>query len=437
MKNLRTLAAISAAAIVALAGCSGSGEPGATPGTGDPSPPDTTDTPAATETVQIDFWHGYTEADGQVLDRLVQEFNDSQDAITITPTTKPWATLLDTLLPALTAGNGPQLVALPPEHIPVYATRGALQSLESWYEAPDSGAAVLNEGAVTSGLAAGERFGAPLSFTPLTMFYNRTMFEAAGVEVPTTWDEWVTTAAALTVDENGDGTPDQYGLALQDNITVGNGVWLSLLKSGGGDVVTEAGEVVVDSPENADTLAFWAAAVRDHQISPTGLTGADADGLFSAGRVAMTFGGPWLATVSEASGIDYGIAPLPAGPVGIQASALAVDLSVTSQATEAEKAAIETFLTWFYQRDNMITWSLASGWPPLTTEVTADDVAENPVVAALTEQSGYGVALLPGIVPQTDILTELDTVTQKALTGSDPAELLATAQSAMEAALAD
>lgn len=425
------VAAVSAVMVFALAGCSGS------PTSGGTDEPDSggTDAPDSGGTVQLDFWHGYTEADGKVLDSLVMEFNESQDEVEITPTTKPWATLLDSLLPALTAGDGPQLVALPPENIPVYATRDALLPLDEWYDSPDSGAEALNPQAVTSGMADGKKYGAPLSFTPLTMFYNKALFEAAGVEVPTTWDEWVEAATKLTVDENGDGTPDQYGLALQDNATVGNGVWLSLLKSGGGDVVTEDGDVVIDSPENAETLSYWAAAVRDHQISPTGLAGADADGLFSAGKVAMTLGGPWLASVSESSGIDYGIAPLPAGPAGVKASALAVDMSITAQASAEEKAAAEKFLTWFYQHDNMITWSLASGWPPLTTDVTAAEVAENPVVAALTDQSQYGVALLPGIIPQTDILTELDTVTQKALTGGDPEELLATAQAAMEAAL--
>lgn len=423
MKKHLTIVAISAAAILALAGCSGSDVASAPSG--------------SAGTVEIEFWHGYTEADGAVLDELVQEFNDSQSEVEITPVTKPWATLLDTLLPALTAGNGPELVALPPENIPVYATRGALASLEDWYDSADSGASALNPEAITTGLADGERYGAPLSFTPLTMFYNKTLFEAAGVEVPTTWDEWVEAARALTVDENGDGTPEQYGLALQDNVTVGNGVWLSLFKSGGGDVVTVDGEVVIDSAENAETLSYWAAAVQDYKISPTGLTGVDADGLFSAGKAAMTLGGPWLATVSESSGIDYGIASIPAGPAGIKASALAVDLSITSQASDEEKAAAEAFLTWFYQSENMVTWSIASGWPPLTTEVTAEDVADSPVVAALADQSQYGVALLPGIIPQTDILTELDTVTQKALSGGDVTELLRTAQSEMEATLSE
>lgn len=420
MRRFLAVAMVGATAI-ALTACTG------------PSSPDD----EGDGTISIDFWHGYTEADGEVLDSLVEEFNASQDAIEITTSTKPWATILDTVLPALTSGTGPQLLALPPENIPVYASQGALQPLDEWYDAAEGGAAALSEQAVATGTVEGERFGAPLSFTPLTMFYNTALFDAAGVEVPTTWDEWVDTASTLTVDSDADGTPEQYGLALADHATVGNGVWVSLLQSGGGDVVTPDGEVVVDSPENLATLEFWADAILKRKISPTGLTGVDTDGLFSSGKAAMTLAGPWMATVAESSGIEYGIAPLPAGPDGIKASALAVDLTVTSQASDAEREAIGEFLDWFYEKDNMVTWSLASGWPPLTTEVTAADVAENPVVSALTDQSQYGVALLPGVIPQTDILTELDAVTQKTLTGDDPAPLLSDAQTTMTATLAD
>lgn len=392
--------------------------------------------PAAGGTIELAFWHGYTEADGDVLNELVAEFNASQEGIEITPSVKPWATLLDSALPALTSETGPEIMALPVENIPVFASKGALQPLDAWFDEADSGASVLNEQAVATGIVEGEKYAVPLSFTPLTMFYNKAMFEAAGVEVPTTWDEWVAAATALTVDENGDGTPDQYGLALQDHGTVGNGVWPSLFKSGGGDVVTADGEAVIDSDENVKTLTYWANAVQQYGFSPVGLAGADADGLFSAGKVAMTLGGPWMASVSEAAGIDYGIAPLPAGPDGIKASALAVDMSVTTQATDEELAAAETFFTWFYQHANMVKWSLASGWPPLTTDVTADEVSDNPVVAALTDQSQYGAALLPGVIASTDVLTAMDTATQKALTGGDPAELLAAAQKDISAALA-
>ena len=53
--------------------------------------------------------------------------------------------------------------------------------------------------------------------------------------------------AHLTVDQDGDGTPEQYGLALADHATVGNGVWPSLFYGNGGAVVearSPAGQTV-------------------------------------------------------------------------------------------------------------------------------------------------------------------------------------------------
>ncbi|MDY4491719.1 ABC transporter substrate-binding protein [Schaalia hyovaginalis] len=428
MKMFAKVAGVGAAFSFVLAGCAQGGtaqESGAQ------------ESGSSAGVVSLEFWHGYTEADGKVLDSLVEEFNASHPGVTITPVTKPWGTLLDTALPALTAGEGPHIMALPPENIPTYASKGALVPLDEWYSSAEGGVSRLNEQAIATGDADGKRYGAPLSFTPLTMFYNKAMFDAAGVAVPTTWDEWVDAAKRLTVDEDGDGKPEIYGLALQDNATVGNGVWMSLLKSGGGDVVDPQGKVVVDSPENLATLEYWSRAVVEDKISPTGLTGVNGDELFKSGKVAMTLGGPWLATVAQEAGIDYGIATLPAGPAGIKASALAVDMSITARAEEKERAAALEFFSWFYERGNMIKWSLASGWPPLTSEVTPEDVSENQVVAALAAQSQYGVALLPGVIPQADVLKELDIVTQKTLAGGAPADLLKDAQKAMSDKLSE
>lgn len=420
LKNKKTLATLVALGTIALAltGCS-------------PSPAQS----GSSDHVDIAFWHGYTEADGKVLNSLIEDFNKSQKEVTITPQVNAWATMNDKFLPALAAGNGPALIAMPPELVPVYASKGALQSVDDWYGLGGN-PGTLNKAATEISVVEGKNYGVPLSFTPLTMFYNKKLFAQADVTVPTTWDEWVAAAAKLTVDQNGDGEPEQYGLALQDHTTVGNGVWPSLLKSGGGDIVDSKGKAVIDSPENLATLKYWVAAVRDKKISPAGLDGVAADNLYKAGKVAMTFGGPWLASISQEAGIDYGIAPLPAGPDGTKQSALSVAVGVTSGATAAQKAGIEKFFTWFFQKDHMIKWSLASGWPPLTTNVTSEDVSENSVVAELTKQSANGVPLLAGVVPSTDMLTALDNLTQRSLAGDDLKSLLSQTESKMQSILA-
>ena len=417
MKKLIAAVAVAAGAALALAGCSGGG------------------TPSSSGHVDLTFWHGYTEADGKVLDQIVDDFNKSQKQITIKTTIKTWAVIGDTLLPALSAKKGPDIVALPAENLPVYATKGAFAKLDDFYASDATKNASLNPRAVEMEKVNGSYYGVPTGFVPLSVIYNKGLFQKAGISsFPTTWDEWVADAKKLTVDQNGDGTPEQYGLALPDHATVGNGVWASLFYGNGGDLVKN-GKSVVDSAENVATLKFWADAVTKSHISPTGLDGVGSDKLFSSGKAAMEIGGPWMAGVAADNKIDWGIAGIPAGPDSQAASAIGISAAVTAQADPAKQAAAKKFFDYFFTKTVATKWSLGSGWPPLRTDIPASDVSSNPVVAALTAISGTARPLLPGVANSVDVLSAVDEATQKALAGGDPSALLSTASSKVEQAL--
>ena len=387
--------------------------------------------------VALTFWHGYTEADGDVLDGIVEDFNASQDEVEVTTQVKTWAVIDDTLLTALSSGEGPQIVAMPAERLPVYASKKALVNLDDFYADDSSNTAELNPEAVAMETIDGSKYGIPTGFVPLSVIYDKDKLAAAGVTTfPTTWDEWVAAAKASTIDENGDGTPEQYGLALPDHATVGNGVWASLFEGGGGSITNGDGtEATIDSAENVDTLTYWADAVANDKISPTGLDGIDADKLFTSGKAVMHIGGPWMSSLATEAGINFGLAAIPAGPEDQAASAIGVSMAVTAQADDAEQAAAQKFLAYFNNKDVATEWSLGSGWPALRTDVTAEDVSANATVAALTEFSSTSRALLPGVVESTDILSAVDEATQKALAGGDPAELLAEAQATAQESL--
>lgn len=421
-KMVAALAALAAGSALALAGCSDStGSSGSSP-----SGP-----------VTLTFWHGYTEADGKVLDQIVQDFNASQKDVTIETTTKTWAVIGDTLLTALSANQGPDIVALPAENLPVYASKGAFATLDDFYASDATKAASLNPNAVDMVKVDGSSYGVPTGFVPLSVIYNKALFAAAGItEFPTTWDDWVADSKKLTIDENGDGTPEQYGLALPDHATVGNGVWASLFYGNGGDLV-DGSKSVLDSKANVETLTYWADAVTNDKISPTGLDGVASDKLFSSGKAAMEVGGPWMAGVATENNIDYGIAAIPAGPEEQASSAIGISAAVTAKAGEAKKAAAEKFFDYFYTKDVATQWSLGSGWPPLRTDIPAADVASNPIVAALTAMSGTARPLLPGVANSTDVLKAVDEATQKALAGGDPADLLKTASASAQQSLDD
>ena len=421
MRKAAAALAVLASTALAVSGCSSGGR----------------EAPAASDgPVALTFWHGYTEADGKVLDKIVADFNASQDQVEITSEVKTWAVIDDTLLPALSAQQGPEIVAMPAERLPVYASKKAFVDLTNFYAAEDSNTAQLNPQAIQMQTVDGAPYGVPTGFVPLSVFYNKAMFKAAGVTTfPATWDDWVAAAKKMTVDKNGDGKPERYGMVLPDHATVGNGVWPSLFYGNGGDVVTDGTTAAIDSPANRETLAYWAKAINTDKISPTGVDGVGADKLFSSGKAAMEVGGPWMASVSKENKIDYGIAAIPAGPKGQAASAIGVSMGITAQAGEAEQQGAQDFFAYFNSTDAATQWSLGSGWPPLRTDIPADAVSANPVVKSLTEISSTSRALLPGVVNSTDVLTAMDEATQKAVAGEDVASLLQKAQSDIQSNL--
>src|SRR5687768_1850597 len=62
----------------------------------------------------------------------------------------------------------------------------------------------------------GDVYGLPWIAQPVVLFYNKELFDAAGVEYPQagwTWDDFTEKAKALTQDADGDGTVDQWGFS--------------------------------------------------------------------------------------------------------------------------------------------------------------------------------------------------------------------------------
>jgi multiple sugar transport system substrate-binding protein len=417
----RTVASIAllGAAAALLTGCSGGTASGN----------------SASDPVTLTFWHGYTADDGKKLNQIIDDFNASQKQVKIKYQVKTWQVIQDSLLPALSAHKAPQLIALPAEQLPVYAGKGAFADLSDYYSSSATAKTIKPETAPME-VVNGRKYGVPTGFVPLSVIYNKKLFAAAGISTfPTTWDEWLADAKKLTVDKNKDGTPEQYGLALPDHATVGNGVWASLFYGNGGSVA-DGSKATVDSAANIQTLTYWANAVKNDHISPTGLDGIKSDNLFSSGKAAMEVGGPWMSFVAADNKIDSGVAAIPAGPKGQSASAIGVSMGVSAQASDAEKKAAEKFFDYFYSKSVAAQWSLGSGWPPLTTTVNASAVASNPLVASLTEIAAKGTKpLLPGIVKSSDVLKAVDEATQKALAGQDPATVLKAAQPTAQEAL--
>lgn len=143
-------------------------------------------------------------------------------------------------------------------------------------------------------------------------YYNRDLFRKAGLDpdrFPETWDEFLATAKKLTIDRNGDGTPEQYGTAMSKDAT-----WLfqCMLLQNGGRVFDDKGRVVFDSPAGIEALQFLADLNNKHRVSFTA-QGFEYQNDFLSGRVAMIQSSSASLAYMKQDSITFelGIAPLP------------------------------------------------------------------------------------------------------------------------------
>lgn len=371
----RWVVGLACAGLLAVTGCTGQGrEQDAGGDTGG----DTGGGP-----VTISFWNGFTGPDRAAVEGLVKQYNDSQDRVTVEMEISPWDVFFQKLMPSIAAGKGPDLMAMDAVQLPQYASRGVLEPLDDYYGDRSTESDALVQSAVDATEWEGTHYGVPMNFTTLLLYWNKDMFREAGLDPespPQDWAEFEDAATKLTKDENGDGKPEQYGLAIADHATIA--MWPILFWGNGGGVVSEDGSTAeLGDPETIEAMDRWGTLVREHDIAPVGLAGADADKLFQSKKAAMEIVGPWMTTGFEDAGIDFGLAPPPAGPAGPVTLGTSVSFAVNAQTSDEESEAARDFMTFWNAKESQVYWSLNSGFPPNRTDIGEEELAENPYVS--------------------------------------------------------
>lgn len=362
MRNVPALLASGLVAVIALTGCSAA------------SPT------APTGPVKLTVWTGFTGGDRPAYEALIKDFNSTHKNIQVTMDVQPWDTIAQKLPAAWATGQGPDLATpnFDPNVLSKYLATDSLLPLTTGEGANQVNANELAPAAVKAFTVKGKLYAAPANIATLQLYYNKKEFAAAGIAAPPT------TVADFQADAKRLTTGGNYGLSLADHETIQ--MWPVLQWLDGGDIVDAQGCAVINSPASVQNLTTWANLVVKDKIAPVGKTGAEADALFSAGKAAMEINGPWAASGFTSAGIDLGVAPIPAGSAGSVTLGSTVPIAI-SKATAHPKEAME-FLAWYTGKQAQTNFALASGFPPVRT-----DLASDPKLAANTVVSAFAAAL--------------------------------------------
>lgn len=319
-RGARLLAAVAMAGLV-LAACGGgatptpaptapsaSGEPGATP-TGGYTGPEVTITYA--------IWGDPAELKSQ--QAIVDSFHAANPKITVDVSVSDWDAYWDKVQTGIAGGAAPDVFAMDGPLFPDYQSRGVLLDLKPFIDRDAYDLTQLaDQGVADFTTADGGQYGLPRDLNTVVLYYNKAMFDAAGVAYPDdTWDwaKLVEVGKQLTKDVDADGTVDQWGFYTET--TDMENFWLSAVWQNGGDVMAPDGQTtVLDTPEAAGGIQFLQDLIWKDKVMAEPALFAETGDAFEQGKAAMESNGSWLVPTHEAAGIDFGVAPLPQGPAG-------------------------------------------------------------------------------------------------------------------------
>jgi multiple sugar transport system substrate-binding protein len=312
-----------------------------------------TTTTAATETITIRWsvWGSTEELASH--EAVAKAFMDSHPNIKVEIQHTPWDGYHEKLKTMVAAGDLTALadVIFLGEDYNRYAESGVLEPLDTWiaqsnYDLEDYWPSVVDRSKVN-----GKIYGLQRDLDLRLLYYNKAMFDKAGVSYPTdqwTWDDWADAAHKMTVIETN-GRVTQQGIGME------TGKWGMLLAQSNGaylDDPLNPSTCALDKDSSLNAITFFANLIKDKAaMSPADLkqVGGDA-AAFQQGKVAMIIQNASRAPTFNAAAMDYDVAPIPIPKDGSRVNNVGGARFVMNSAS-THKAEAWTFLSWLQGKE--------------------------------------------------------------------------------------
>lgn len=158
----------------------------------------------------------------------------------------------------------------------------------------------------------------PFAYVSTDLFYNKDMFDAAGLEYPNenwTWDDFLAAAKALTLDTNGDGEIDQWGFYGAGRYAQAQ----SWVVSNNGKLVNEETKTFDPDAKALEALQFVVDLVKEYKVAPQpkDMSSMRWQDIFPNQVCAMFVDGGWLSNDFRnniGDKFQWGVTRVPMGP---------------------------------------------------------------------------------------------------------------------------
>jgi multiple sugar transport system substrate-binding protein len=274
--------------------------------------------PAASKKADLTMMMWGDPAELEVWNKIVADFHTANPNLTVKVDVSDWESYWTKLKTLLSSGTPPDVFAMDAPLYLDYQSRGVLLNLQPYLDKnPD-----MLKGVYPQTLEAYKTpngmFGLPRDFQTIVLFYNKDMFDAAGVAYPTadwTYDDLRNVAKKLTK-IGSDGKVTQFGFAadLWDmELIWSEGIWAN-----GGDIISaDHTKTLVGDPKARQAWQLFHDMMFVDKSWPDANTSSEYGGdPFLAGVAAMTTIGHWAVPGYAEAKFKWDVAPMPKGPSG-------------------------------------------------------------------------------------------------------------------------
>jgi raffinose/stachyose/melibiose transport system substrate-binding protein len=310
---------------------------------------------AQADEVTLRVWDSFSEQT-EGMDRFIAAFETSHPDIKISRDVQDGVEMRAVITTALNSGTGPDIIYYDtgPGFAGVLAANGLLRPLDDLY---DSGAldAIFpwtRERTSFDGVTYG--VGNELEF--IGVYYNRDLFKQMGLEIPTTYDEFLDIcaklkAANITPVAFGDsaGWPAYHTFSVYANNHVPKDELTAMIEGGQS----------WDDPRVVQAIQAFFVDMNDKGYfmpSVNAISQEDANTYFSAGMAGMDITGSWMISVFSENTFDTGIffLPAPEGNVALPPAGLGSGYFVSSKTSHPEEA--KEFISFLFDPANAHFW---------------------------------------------------------------------------------
>lgn len=336
------------------------------------------------------LWGGFSGGEEAAVNLVLDEYNENNgEARDVVYESQE--DINTKLLTAMSTGQGPDIVIWDRVNTITYASQDAFVGLDDMIAASDIDTSVYYQEAYDEMNVDGVQYGIPMTVDTRVLFYNKELFDAAGLDYPTddwTWEDM--NGAASTCMQTADDSLSVAGLDLSDA-----GLFSQWIYQAGGEMADEAtGLSSFNTEQGKLVLEEWQKYL-DKGSYKNGYIGGE-NGIqdaFASNKVCMKFDGPWALTTLNEQGTEFGTVTAPEGPGGSKATIVGGFGFAIPTTTTDEQGAFDFINWWTNSQDAAdIFFENAGHLPANTKTIESDTIQSDENVQVITKQLNNAIA---------------------------------------------